>query len=172
MQVCSKKFKVRNAAEALFVANMVERIKEVTTQYNLPINHIRFGRQVKSWGSTGVASYHVYRYNSDKNKIELWVNGHDADLSEDGRKYLEYCAILGCLTWDKINKDVNVDAADVTAFALKYRYKDNGKLAKYLAKRVAADKIAGTNFAFTEVEVDKAKRDVELDAIVAALEAE
>lgn len=150
MQVCTAKFKVRNSTEALFVTDMTERVKSVVEQYSLPINHIRFGRQVKSWGSSSVASYHVYRYAGDK--VELWINGHNADLTEDGRKYLEWVSIMGCLGSDKLNANITVDAADVTAFALKYKYKNNTQLAKYLAKRVAADKIAGTNFAFVDPE--------------------
>lgn len=158
MQVCTAKFRVRNQEEQTFVNDMVERVDSVVKQYNLPINCIRFGRQVKTWGKTGVARYHVYRYrNSDK--VELWINGHNADLSEEGRKYLEWSAILGCMTWDKINKDVNVSPEDVTAFALKYQYKNNKKLADYLARRVAADIQAGTDFAFIDND-----RQAELDA--------
>jgi hypothetical protein len=152
MQVCTTKFKVRNNAEALFVADMTERVKEVAKQYNLPITHIRFGRQVKSWGSSSVARFHVYTYRSDKDKVELWVNGHNADLSEDGRKYLEWCAVYGCMNSMKLNKAVNITDEDLTAFALKYKYKCNEKLHQYLAKRVAAAELTNTNYGLNDPE--------------------
>lgn len=148
MQVDSTKCKVRNPAEALFQADLTERIKEVAKTYNLPITHIRYGRQVKSWGSTSVATYHIYKYSGDK--VELWVNVHTADLTEAGRQRLEWAAIYGCIASKSLYQHITVDAVDVTAFALKYKYKNNKKLAEYLARRKYADEIAGTQLAMVD----------------------
>lgn len=158
MNVCTAKFKVRNPVEALFVTDMVERVKEVTAQYNLPIESVRFGRQVKSWGARCANAYHVYGYKNGKS--ELWINGHIADMSLEGRKRLEWAAIYGCLSWDRLNKNINVDAADVTAFALKYRYKDCAQLKDYLRKRLAVDEMVGVNYAWVDDD-RQAKMDAE-----------
>jgi hypothetical protein len=180
MEYCTAKFKVRNPAEALFVNDMVERVIEVSKQYNLPINHVRFGRQVKSWGSTGVGRYHVYtygQYSKTPNRIEFWVNGHNADLSEAGRKYLEWCAVRGCLNHRDIDlSSINVSREDMLAFALKYKYKPNKKLLDYLKLSKAADEIVGSNFAFVDEEREEElkQKDMErkLNSIVEALEDE
>ena len=96
MQVCHAKFKPRDAAEVMFITNMVERVTELVKKHNLPITKIRFGRQVKAWGSTAVSDYHVYRYwDADETK-EFWINGHECDMSEEGMRYLEWSLIKGC----------------------------------------------------------------------------
>ncbi len=157
MEICTAKFKVRNPAEALFVTDMVERVKNTAAKYSLPITHIRFGRQVKSWGSTSVADYHVYTYGERSNnadgsrKIEFWVNGHGADLSEAGRQRLEWSMVKGCIGTCVARKlDMGVTMEDVTAFALLHGYKANSKLIGYLTERKQADEITGLNFAMRD----------------------
>lgn len=148
MFVNTDKCKARDATEANFIRDVTARVIELVAKHNLPINHIRFGRQVKSWGSTGVASFHVYHY-SDPTKKEFWVNIHKLTLNEETTRWLEWSMIMGCFRFKpKSEQLAYFDDADITAYNLKNAraLPINANNRRWMAARAYADSILGFDY--------------------------
>ena len=73
MEIDSSKFRPHDILEQSW-QHMVISVARQAVKDGMPLTHLRFGRQMKSHGSTGVNDIHVYRYKTDPTKRELWVN--------------------------------------------------------------------------------------------------
>lgn len=153
ISIDSKKCKPHNAREAQFQVDVNSKCIEFIKAHNLPITSIRWGRQVKSWGSTGVADYHVYEYKSD-NRKEFWINMHNMeDYSEEK---LLWALMRGSFRFIKSKEEVEnyVTDADLTAYKLLHPNRSftadrsGKKMREYLASKLFADSICNTSFAF------------------------
>jgi hypothetical protein len=71
----SSKFKPHDAAEAQWLASTHEKLSQAIIENELPIKYIRVGRQVKSYGSTGVHSHKV-EWRDTQDNTGVWINGH------------------------------------------------------------------------------------------------
>jgi len=149
MKVCTAKFKVRDAKEINFVDQMTKRVIALVEKHGLRVNHIRFGRQVKSWGSSSVADYHTYTYRNDADKVEFWINGHNSDMTEESMRYLEWALVKGNFRFLAKEKQMEYyDDQDLTAYELKHGTKlvKNKDTKKYFATCHYADSILGFNY--------------------------
>jgi hypothetical protein len=147
LTVCHAKFKPHDAIEQNFLDTMIVRITELVEKHNLPHTHLRFGRQVKAYGSTGVSDYNTYTYHSGK--IEFWVNAHNTTMDAEGIRYLEWALVKGTFyKLDKVEQKNYMDDADITAYCIKHnvQYKLNKNLRMYFGARAYADSILGFNY--------------------------
>jgi len=148
MQVCHAKFKPHTPEEQLFLTEMIARCKDLVAKHKLRVNHLRFGRQVKAYGSTGVAEYHTYTYRGDPNKVEFWINAHYTAMTEAGVRKLEHALVKGnfrFLPKDEQAAYVNTADASIVAYNLKNgrNLEASKRNRQYFAAEDYADTILG-----------------------------
>ena len=149
MNVCHAKFAPHNDKEVLFLSQMIERVTALVAKHSLPHTHLRFGRQVKSWGSNGVADYHTYTYRGDATKVEFWVNAHNSTMDEEGIRYLEWSLVKGNFRFlPKAEQKKYYDDQDILAYNLKYgkNLTTCAQNRKYFAAGHYADTVLGFNY--------------------------
>lgn len=145
----SNKCKVKNETEALFQAKVNEAAIKAIEEHNLPITHIRWGRQVKAWGASA-SDYHVYEYkNSDKK--EFWINMNNMDGWTVDR--MVWALMRGCFRFIKTEAEIEKRASNVDLTYYRLMHPNRGfdndtkfkKLRQYIAAKVFADEVTGLN---------------------------
>lgn len=116
MNICTAKFKPKNEKEVAWVKSVLEKFSELVSVDGLPPCRIRIGRQVKSYGSAGVASY---KTEIRDNIFGVWINGHHADNIDLDKVVRHY--VKSCLNWKHAQPFIQNMTEDQKTF-LKIKY--------------------------------------------------